>query len=233
MARKATGMKGARAGRRQVRCVPVVAAGCTAFALWLPLPATAQFGAAATPFESHRLAADVIALGSLAEARLSRMLSLQRLADDDASAAAGWDNAHARLTPDEARADEQLNPSPAIVQLPAIARLDSDPHAWWIDVAGETQLAVLPPAGAQGRAVVTVRLATQPAMEFDVGLIDGTAIIVRDARLHGSGGRNSLSSQTDAVELEWRHDHEVGWASMVIGRAPQGLSARLLANLAL
>lgn len=177
---------------------------------------------------AHRMAAtDAAVLGPLAGLRVAQ---LARAADEGA---AGHDNAHVTLTEDEARADADLRMAVAVVQLSLPTALlrgvpapcgDTDP----------ARLAVVLPADVADWAKLTVRLATQPGLELDVGVLGAAPLVVRDARLRGAGGSANLSAQTDVVELEWRQGRGISWASVQIGVQPQGVvAARLVASIGL
>jgi len=193
----------------------------------LPPAAAAQTGS--DMWFAHRMAAaDAAVFGSLAGLRLAQLADTT---DDDA---AGYDNAHVTLSEDEARADADLRMAVAVVQLALPAAPQPGVLAPWLDVNPAARLAIVLPTDIADWAKLTVRLATQPGLELDVGVLGGSAIAVRDARLRGAGGSANLSVQTDVVELEWRQGRGVSWTSVQIGVQPQGVvAARLVASIGL
>ncbi len=178
---------------------------------------------------AHELAAaDAAVTGRIAGLRLAL------LADAVECATAGFDNAHVALAEDEAAADATRGASVAVVRLSLSATSASDAHARWIGDRDIRRLAIVPPADAEGPAKLTVRLATRPALEFDVTLTRGSAVVVSDARLQGAGGSATLSAMPDVVELEWRQGRGVHWASLLVGVQPQGaVAAKLVASVGL
>lgn len=177
---------------------------------------------------AHRMTAtDAAVRGPLAGLRVAR---LAQVTDE---AAAGYDNAHVTLSEDEARADADLRMAVAVVQIALPTTLLRAVPAPSLDI-DPARLAVTLPTDAADWAKLTVRLATQPGLELDVGVLGATPIVVRDARLRGEGGSANLSAQTDIVELEWRQGRGIRWASVQIGVQPQGVvAARLVASIGL
>lgn len=191
------------------------------------LPAAASAQASGDQWLAHRMAgADAAVLGSLAGLRVAQLA-------DTSDVASGHDNAHCTLTEDEALADADLRMAVAVVQfvLPTSTRAVA-PLAW-IDGGSAARLALSLPAVTGDWAQLTVRLATQPGLELDVGVLGAMPIVVRDARLHGAGGSANFSAQTNAVELEWRQGLSIGWTSVLIGVQPHGVATRLIASIAL
>lgn len=209
---------------RAVRYTALAAAAAIAFAL--SPPTCAQVGS--DLWFAHRVAAtDAAVRGPLAGLRLAQ---LARAGDDAPDA---WDNAHVTLTEDEARADADLRMAVAVVQLSLPVALLRQVPAPCGDVHA-APLTMMLPADATDWARLTVRLATQPGVEFDVGVLGATSLVVRDARLRGAGGSANLSAQTDVVELEWRQGGDTRWASVQIGMQSQGVvAARLVASIGL
>ena len=177
---------------------------------------------------AHRMAsADAAVRGPLAGLRVAQ---LAQVTDEGA---AGYDNAHVTLSEDEARADADLRMAVAVVRLTLPTALLRAVPAPCLDIDA-VRLAVVLQADAADWAKLTVRLATQPGLELDVGMLGATPIVVRDARLRGEGGSANLSAQADVVELEWRQSRGINWASVQIGVQPQGVvAARLVASIGL
>lgn len=161
-------------------------------------------------------------------------LRLALLADAVECAATGYDNSHVALADDEAAADADRGASVAMVRLALPTAPGDGTHAWWVGDGDGRRLAIVPPAEAEGPAKVTVRLATRPALAFDVSLARGSAVVVSDPRLQGAGGSATLSAMPDVVELEWRQGRSVYWASVLVGVQPRGaIAAKLVASLGL
>lgn len=202
-----------------------------ASALAIALGCLSAPAAHAQNMSSARLAHELAAVDAAVTGR-SASLRLALLADAVECAAAGYDNAHVALAEDEATADADRGVSVAMVRLALPPARTDGAHAWWIGDGTGRRLAIVPPAEAQGPAKLTVRLATRPALELDVSLAPGTAVIVRDARLQGAGGSATLSAMPDVVELEWRQGRGVHWASVLVGVQPQGVvAAKLVASI--
>jgi len=190
------------------------------------LSAAASAQAGGDLWFAHRMAsADAAVRGPLAGLRVAQ---LARASDE-----AGYDNAHVTLSEDEARADADLRMAVAVVRLTLPTALLRAVPAPCLDIDA-VRLAVVLQADAADWAKLTVRLATQPGLELDVGMLGATPIVVRDARLRGEGGSANLSAQADVVELEWRQSRGINWASVQIGVQPQGVvAARLVASIGL
>jgi len=209
----------ALAAVRRVTLAVAAAAACA-------LPAAAFAQASSDQWFAHRMAAiDAAVTGPLAGLRVAQLA-------DTGEVASGYDNAHVTLSEDEARADADLRMAVAVVKFTLPAAPLPVAQAPWIGADPTAGLAIALPTGAEW-ALLTVRLATQPGLQLDMGVLSSNAVVVRDARLQGAGGSANLSALPGVVELEWRQGLPIGWTSVLIGVQQQGVAARLVASIAL
>lgn len=157
-------------------------------------------------------------LGPLAAFRLVNALqdspARENAADDDARCdgeadefdlEAAVDTAHAVLDIDEAIADR------------AATDLDSDSHAFFVNDGELRYLAIMPPAGIEGFATLTLRPRDGASEVVRLGRVQaGQAVLI--TRPAGSFARDWT---IEAIELEWRSTDAVSWSTVPLLAAPR------------
>lgn len=133
---------------------------------------------------------------------------------DELDLEAEVDNAHAVLAVDEAIADRSA------------AGPEHDAHAFFVNDGESRYLAIVPPAGIDGTATLTLRPRAGSSEVVRLGRVQaGQALLI--TRPEGSFAQDRT---IEAIELEWRSAHAVSWSTVPQLSASRAAAASIVAR---